>query len=206
MKWLDNWFKKRLNKELDLWLKEHEGILAIDAGKEVDALNEKVKSLTDTISEIEHITLKVPIEEYLLNSERFQGSMKSLKNYALKKWDLPSEYPLREPSLSNLHGTVTEKTPFKCLINERTMIMMAGLKVRYDGKDQALYSVRVRDQTLRPFVVGPETQQIIFPLFYLLEEEYCFAIIKLEGLGNLMFSIIGEVITTKFNAPEFNYL
>jgi len=202
LKWLDNWFNKKLYKGLDYWLKDREEILANDANN-IDILDKKIKSLTDTISEIEHITLKVPVEEYLLNSERFQGAMKSAKNRALQNWGVPESF-LLEPSLSSLRGTVTKKTPFECIINERMMIVMAGLKVRYNRKDQALYRMTIADRHWRPFVVGPETQQIIFPLPHLLDEDTRYSIRKLEGLGTLTFNVIGEVITTKgrFGAPE----
>lgn len=202
MKWLDNWFKNRLYKELDAWLEERDWKIDNERDK-ICILNHKVKLLKDTISEIEHITLKVPVEEYLLNSERFQGAIKSAKKRALQHWAIPKSF-LLEPSLSSLRGTVTKKTPFECIINERMMIVMAGLKVRYNRKDQALYRMTIADRHWRPFVVGLETQQIIFPLPHLLDEDTRFSIRKLEGLGTLTFNVIGEVITTKgrFGAPE----
>lgn len=203
MTMLDNWIAKKIDKQLKSWLDEKEkGLLRLSLEK--DRLQAALDDLSSIIAEIEPVCLKIPVEEYLINSNRFQFVLEDVKKRAMRNWGVP-EAALTEPNLSSIHGIVTKKKPFQCTINPHVTTLMIGLKVYYNRKDHGKFLIKIGSRYLRAVIIGQETQQVVFPSLRLLEEDMYFEIKKLEGSGTLKFSVIGATITTrlKWDQPEF---
>jgi len=153
----------------------------------------ELKKLKTEISEIQHITMKVPVEEYIFHSEHFQTALKQATCIAMQHLGSPRE--LLRISLPSLKGTVTPDKPFETVINDRELILLAGLKTAYNGKNHALYEMQIADKYSKPFPIDKDTKQVIFLNYYLLQPDYLFRLRQTEGSGTLKFSLIGAAIT-----------
>lgn len=206
MKWLDNWLRKRISEVLDKWFIEQKSDIQV-LNNDISSLTTEIGDLRQMVEEIQQITMKTqfPIEEYIFDSRRFQASLDHVKSRAKQRW-LTSEN--LQPRTSNLNGTVTQDEPFECIISERFMIVMAGLKTKYlpdTPEDQARYRMQISDRRSPPFLVNSETKHVIFLRHYFLDEEYMFSIRQIEGSGTLKFSLIGATLS-RYNdlfIPEF---
>lgn len=203
MKWIDNQIKKKVRSAMVEWLTRNKGL--IDHQKqETEELKRKVSLLESEIEEIQQINMKVPIEEYIYNSDRFQSSLKEVGNHVEAEWGQQIKF-----SLPNLNGTITQNEAFECTINEDVMIVMAGLKTRYfpenEVEDKASYQMEIGDTRIRPFLIDAETRHVVFLKPFLLKGEYIFLIRQTEGRGTLEFSLIGATLSRPhaFNRTDF---
>jgi hypothetical protein len=190
-------FSKLIRKEtlkvLDEWLKEREGAI-VSLKAEIRKISEDLKKLKDDLSEIQQATIKVPVEEHIFHSQHFQTALEQVTSMAMQILAVPRQ-ALRA-TLPSLKGTVTPEKPFEIIIDERTLILLAGLKTTYKGEEPSLYLMQIGDRLTKPFPVDKETKQVIFLQYYLIKPMYMFRLRQTEGSGTLNFSLIGATITT----------
>jgi hypothetical protein len=190
-------FSKLIRKEtlkvLDEWLKEREGAI-VGLNAEIRKISEDLKKLKDDLSEIQQATIKVPVEEHIFHSQHFQAALEQVTRMAMQILVVPRQ-ALRA-TLPSIKGTVTPEKPFEIIIDERTLILLAGLKTTYKGEEPSLYVMRIGDRLTKPFPVDKETKQVIFLQYYLIKPMYTFCLHQTEGSGTLNFSLIGATITT----------
>jgi hypothetical protein len=190
-------FNKLIRKEtlkvLDEWLKEREGVI-VSLNAEMRKISEDLKKLKDDISEIQQATIKVPVEEHIFHSQHFQTALEQATYTAMQILEVPRQ-ALRA-TLPSLKGTVTPEKPFETIIDEQTLILLAGLKTTYKGKEPSVYVMQIGGRLTKPFPVDKETKQVIFLQYYLIKPMFALRLRQTEGSGTLNFSLIGAAITT----------
>lgn len=202
MKWIDNWIKRRVQRSLNEWFVEREEDLQI-LERKISEVQEVLSAIRSQISELEAVKLKVPIEEYVLNSKRFRASLQEAHKLAHEIWP----YPHLESFPSTITGIVGQNQSFESVINERFIVVIAGLKTRYVSEQdhEALYDMQIADRRTRPFRVDVETQQVIFLKPKIVSEEQFFSIRQNQGTGTLNFSVIGATISSHYTYGQREY-
>lgn len=203
MNWLERWIRKKVREEWNKWLMEQTGQLT-DLGNKLYELQQQLSHVHLQIAELETIKMKVPIEEYILNSKRFETSLQEAHERARQIWPYNRDL---ESFLPTITGTVGPNQPFECIINEHFIVVVAGLKTRYVSEqgDEALYRMQIADRWTRPFSVDVETRQVIFLKPYVLSEEQFFSIRQNAGTGTLNFSVIGATISHRYTYGRREY-
>jgi hypothetical protein len=213
------WFKKhdkdsatlldQFNKILEQWLKTgHEKTVELE--KLADCVKSELSNLKSEILSVQHqieatqkqvellnaIPMRVPIEPSvaILRDPNYQNALSSAFMHAEMDF-APTPLANLTQTLPSIKGTVTD-IEFQTTSDRHEYILLAGLKVKYSGNDQALIEMQVSDRRGKPFVVDRETKIVLFPRYYTIRPEEFFGLRKTEGKGKLTFSLIGTSITT----------
>lgn len=194
MRLLDKWINKKVTHFLDEWvIKNTERI--DDLKGITDSAENSLLKLQKQLEEIETLTLRVPIEDYVFNTATFQRALHEVFNYASQIWNLSPQNI--KAFLPETHGEVSRHKPFEMLADDGEFILIAGLRTERRSKSTktALYRLTVADRWGKPFPVHKETKQVIFLAYYLVRPDCYFRIEQMEGPGVLRFSIIGAKIS-----------
>lgn len=189
-------------KVLEVWMKSgYEKIaeltaLSKTAQENLIDLQSQVEGLKTQVAEIGTIPLRVPIDPsvaILKNAEFMQALEAGFHEAALEfapyqKRDFTQTFP-------SIKGEVSKGNEFQAVVDDKELIVLAGLKTKYSGRDQALIQVIMRDIRSKPFVVDADTKVIIFPRYRSIPPESYFGLQMIEGGGKLRFSLIGISIT-----------
>jgi len=178
--------------QLDKWLKQREEKIK-DLEENLRTITTELNRVKNEVSELQHITMKVPIEEYIFHSPHFRIALEEATDRAMEIFKFQRD--MLKANLPSLKGTVTSEKPFQTYINSEELILLAGLKTAYNGNDFALYEMAIAGKHSKPFVIDKETKQVIFLKYYTLYPDEFFELIQIEGTGTLKFSLIGASIT-----------
>lgn len=213
------WFKKRdkdsatlleqFNKILEQWLKTgHEKTAELeklaDAVKselsglkaEISSMQQQIETAQKQAELLQAIPLRVPIAPSvaILRDPNYQNAL--LTAFRMAEFEFaPTRAVDLTQTLPSIKGIVTD-TEFRTTTDRHEYILLAGLKVKYSGNDQALIELQIADRKGKPFVVDRETKIVLFPRYYTIRPEGFFGLRKTEGKGKLTFSLIGTSITT----------
>jgi len=183
------WFKNKVREALEELLREKN--MDVDSLKsKVSLLRGMVDDLKKQVSEFK-IATRVPVEAIIYNSQSFKWSLESALEIAKYELDLPKE--LLRTSLPSIAGTVKRDEPFETLVEDR-VILIAGLKTDYDGK-QGLFYMEIGGRRTRPFLIDRDTKEVVFLNHYVVKPGQYFYIVQKEGDGTLRFSLIGAEIS-----------
>jgi len=180
---------------LDKWLTDKTENLT-KVSENARQLDSDLHRIEGRLLQIESVKLHVSIENQFMLTPQFQQALnqayvRAEMEFAPIDRDRMSHYP------TLVSGEVTEKE-FGTTAGAREYILFFGLKVKYRGKDEGSFRLRVGDRNGPPFKLDSNTKEVIFMKNYILSPEMFIGISRISGQGTLRFRLLGVSITPNF--------